>query len=149
MDRDAFAARLAARLKKVRGKPIDQIPQGDYCYESHIPGGEDNDPELAACLKDGETLNAAYFVLWVEKHKERNCPYWEATDYGTVKCHYLEEEALGLDEEDYEKALAQFGSEEELARNCTDNFCLADACRSCRLVLEALEAERRRESSEN
>ncbi|OPZ07725.1 MAG: hypothetical protein BWZ08_01673 [candidate division BRC1 bacterium ADurb.BinA292] len=60
MDREAFAARLAARLKKVRGKPIDQIPQGDYCYESHIPGGEDNDPELAACLKDGESLNAAY-----------------------------------------------------------------------------------------
>lgn len=127
---------LKAMLLVAKGKPIDKIPDGDYCYSSHIPA--DKVKQYKECERIYGPESGESFALWVELHIETTCPYREWTDYGTVKCHFLEEEAVGLSTENYEKALKHFGSEEKLKEACQGDDMLADAVRRCRGIVESI-----------
>ena len=127
---------LKKDLARTKGKPIHKIPDGDYCYSSHIPADkvkQYNEFERIYGPESGES-----FVLWVELHIQTNCPYREWTDYGTVKCLFLEEEAVGMSDESYEKALKHFGSVERLEEECQGGDILADAVRCCKRVVESI-----------
>jgi len=86
------------------------IPPGNYCYR-------------IVDLKPGEALSQDIELFgrelrefpYAKGKKEVLCPYWQLTEYGMVRCRYLEVETL--DEDDPEarsKALAHFGEEQAL-----------------------------------
>ncbi len=66
------------------------------------------------------------------------CPYQEWTDYGTVECHFLEDESVGISKEAYKKALKHFGSAEKLEAECQGSMVMGDAVRCCTRVLESI-----------
>ena len=83
-------------------KDASLIPLGMYCYD-YTEGGE-----------------------------RVQCPYWNRTDYGTVRCEYLEKEVIDeFDDDAEEKIRTRFG-----VADASDKFgwcdLLADECRICR-----------------
>ena len=124
-----------AMLLAVKGKPIDKIPKGSHCYTADIPADKTAQWEESVRLY-GE-LSVESLMLYREIEVITTCPYREWTDYGTVKCHFLEEEAVGLSDENYEKALKHFGSEEKMNEVCQGDFLLADAVQCCSRVVKA------------
>jgi hypothetical protein len=91
-------------------KDTAAIPKGGFCYRVvRLRPGELLSKEIARFGKD--LREYSHHGDW----KEVLCPYWHRTDYGMVRCDYLESE--GLDENDrgaMEKAIRHFGSEELL-----------------------------------
>jgi hypothetical protein len=127
---------LKSRLSLVAGKPIDKIPGGDYCYTKYIP--EDKIDQWTECVRLHGESSVESLVLWSELSVTMRCPYQEWTDYGTVKCHFLEEESVGISSEAYKKALKHFGSTEKLEAECQGSMVMGDAVRCCRRVLESM-----------
>jgi hypothetical protein len=125
---------LKAMLLAVKDKPIDKIPERPYCYTSDIPADKIAQWEESVRLY-GE-VSVESLMLYDEIKVITTCPYREWTDYGTVKCHFLEEEAVGLSNENYEKALKHFGSEEKMNEVCQGDFLLADAVQCCTRIVE-------------
>jgi len=79
------------------------------------------------------------FVLWIELHTEITCPYWESTDHGTYRCNFLDEEGVGWGDDDDEKALIYFGSEEAVKEKCRGGGMeLWDQIRYCTSVVDAI-----------
>lgn len=123
-------------LLLTKGKPIDKIPDDSYCYTADIP--EDKIEQWKECLRLHGEISEESWALYDEIKIITTCPYREWTDYGTVKCHFLEEEAVGLSDGCEEKALAHFGSEERLEEECQGDSMLADAVRCCNRVVESI-----------
>ena len=127
---------LKLKLAVVAGKPIDKIPDGDYCYTKCIP--DDKIEQWTECLRLHGEVSVESLVLWSELSVIMLCPYQEWTDYGTVKCHFLEEESIGISSEAYKKALKHFGSAEKLEAECQGSMVMGDAVRCCTRVLESM-----------
>lgn len=91
----------------MNSKDTSVIPKGYYCY---TPIGWDGDRYLT-----------------------KPCPYREYTEYGTVRCNYLDVESIdptpsGI--ESYQKAVEYFGSEDKVWK--IDNGGLIwDAVKEC------------------
>lgn len=132
---------LNEKMRLIQNKDIQQIPRGDYCYERWLP--EEAEAEFDALVEKYGELSGEALIMYSERSQTRDCPYWEHTDYGTIKCHFLEEEVVGWPEEERTKAAAHFGSEEEANRICTGSMVLSDSVRCCNRVLNALEGKPR------
>jgi len=51
-------------------------------------------------------------------YKEVLCPYWRKTDYGMIRCDFLDVQSLDEDDDQSQmKAIEYFGSEQEFDRN--------------------------------
>ena len=134
---DPGVEHLAARLLGAAGKPIDEIPHDSYCYTNHLSG--ESIERLAEYQKAHPEDVGGHFVLWVQLHTEITCPYWESTDHGTYRCNFLEEEGVGWGDDDYEKALSYFGSEEAMDERCQGpGMELWDQIRCCTKVVDAI-----------
>jgi hypothetical protein len=82
-------------------KDSSSIPAGKYCYRLvRIQPGEILSKEVARFGKDLREYSHH------TGYKEVLCPYWQRTDYGTVRCNFLDREVI--DEDDSKaKALIQ------------------------------------------
>ena len=128
---------IESKLPVVKGKPTDKIPEKAYCYERYI--SPEDEIKLEKCKKECGEHSEDYFDLYYESYKRKYCPYFKFTEYGTVICEFLEDEALDFDKRSYEKALKHFGSAEEIDRRCSGSIALAGSCRICNTVLKELE----------
>jgi hypothetical protein len=140
-DRQAIAQQEATRLfsdslMKAEGKSIDEIPEGPYCYTNHFSA--ESIERLAEYEKAHPGDSGGHFALWIELHTEIDCPYWEYTDHGTIRCNFLEDEVVGGGGEDEEKALIYFGSEEAREERCQGGVLLEDQVRYCTQVVDAI-----------
>jgi len=90
-------------------KDASVIPSGDFCYQ-------------VVELAEGEVLSKEIERFGIDLRefpyrpglKEVLCPYWQKTDYGMVRCDYLEQECLDEDDETaLENAIAHYGSREQ------------------------------------
>jgi hypothetical protein len=141
-DQEALAQQEASRwlsesVLRVAGKPIDEIPEGPYCYTNHF--SDESIARLEEYEKAHPEDSGGLFVLWIELHTEIDCPYWGFTDHGTYRCNFLEEEGVGNGGDDYEKALSYFGSEEAIEEKCQgDGMLLWDQVRCCTKVVDAI-----------
>ncbi len=82
------------------------IPPGGYCYR-------------VIKIKDGEVLSREIEKFGRElreyhyggNYKEVLCPYWQRTEYGTVRCNFLDLEFIDdEDEKAHEKIVSHFGA---------------------------------------
>ena len=106
-------------------KDTSIIPKGDYCYVFTGNRGTDKDglPSMETC----------------------NCPYSTVKEYGGVLqpyCRFVEKGSLHKDttEEEYEKLLKYFGSEEEMDEELS-LFLLWDGIKECGANLYTEEEE--------
>lgn len=103
------------------------IPPGDYCYRIHpIREGEKLSTDRA---EFGKSLRE---YSYMPGFKQVLCPYWQRTDYGTVKCLFLntevyDEESSG--EQTFALLAAKIG--EAAAQNFPRNWALADEIKIC------------------
>lgn len=81
------------------------IPPGEYCYRIvEIQDGEVLSDDIDRFGKDLREYS------YGGGYKEILCPYWQRTDYGTVRCNYLEKEVIDdLDFDAHKKIMAHFG----------------------------------------
>ena len=128
---------LGEKMSRAAGKPIDEIPEGPYCYTNHF--SDESIERLLEHEKANPEDIGGHFVLWIELHEEKTCPYWEFTDHGTVRCNFLEDEEVGWGDDDDGKALRYFGSAEKVEERCQDRRMeLADQVRCCTRVVDAI-----------
>ena len=81
------------------------IPPGDYCYK-------------VVKIRDGEVLSRQIEAFGRElrefsyygSYKEVLCPYWQRTEYGTVRCNFLDYECIDDADNSHEKLIAHFGT---------------------------------------
>lgn len=89
------------------GMDITVIPPGEYCYRIRkIEPGEILSTDVDRYGKDLREYS------YHKGYKSVLCPYWKRTDYGTVRCNFMDYEAL--DDEDpkaRELAIAYFNDE--------------------------------------
>ena len=130
------------RMEICRGKSIEDIPDGDYCYTRLLPEGFSSEEELQEYLaaKYEDEVDQLTAVLMM-RQETLDCPYWLTTDYGFCCCDFLEVQAVGWDGESYQKALAHFGSAEEVEKHNTAGIAFSDACRICEGVVKQLREE--------
>ena len=81
-----------------------------------------------------------------ERFPDVSCPYWRDLGFG-VRCEFLEEQAVGMYAEDYEKALAAYGSDEEIEKHFTGGLLLAESIRGCKRVIDALRKEKEQDDN--
>jgi len=114
----------------------DRIPPGSYCYRTlPLPdSGFASFAEFERYLrrKYGPDLGDGELMEFITLTMDVPCPFWRATEHGFVECTYLDRRALyiGDDEENMRKAIAYYGSEEEMDANVT-SWLLGDACKEC------------------
>jgi hypothetical protein len=90
-------------------KDSSLIPPGSFCYfvVALCPG------EILSTDRDRYGFELREF-LYHPGAKAVLCPYWQMTDYGMVRCDFMEVQSLNRDYSgSMSKALNYFGSEEE------------------------------------
>ena len=101
------------------------IPPGRYCYRViKIQDGEVLSREIE---KFGRELRE--FPYW-RNYKEVLCVYWQRTDYGTVRCNFLDQEFIDEDEKAHEKIIACFGVPDALNK-FRHSWALPDEIKIC------------------
>ena len=117
---------------------VKDVPQGNYCY-GYVPkrdSGFLSLSEVAAHISrtyadpNGPEALAEHNRLL----EPRYCKYWNPTENGYVECRYLNRKALWITttQEVIDKAIAFFGSEEEMDKQIT-GFVLGDSVKECTL----------------
>ena len=86
-------------------KDASLIPAGEYCYRVvKIEDGEVLSRDIDRFGKDLREYE------YHDGYKCILCPYWNRTDYGTVRCDYLEKEVIdGQDDDAKVKIQTHFG----------------------------------------
>lgn len=88
------------------------IPPGRYCYQ-------------VVKVREGEVLckDISRFGMELREcrfhgdYKRILCPYWQTTEYGTVRCNFLGQEVVDeFDENASEKIAAHFGTADAMER---------------------------------
>ncbi|HMV55320.1 MAG TPA: hypothetical protein PLV48_14770 [Rhodocyclaceae bacterium] len=102
------------------------IPVGEFCYRVvDLAEGEVLvfDPErFGKDLREADCTKSTKRIL---------CPYWQATDYGTVRCNFLDVDACdGIEDETRARIVAHFGSEDAVDRIVRD-WALPDEIKVC------------------
>lgn len=104
---------------EAREQGDDLVPFGEYCYHTWAA----SDPQTR--------------TLYFEMAPSDRCPYWQATDHGTIRCHRIGKEAI-VEWVDYRdnlrKAEAALGAE-GLARARKTPDCLTDEIKICGINL--------------
>lgn len=117
-------------------KDTSIIPAGLYCYK-------------VVRLKDGEILSRDIKCFgkdlreypYRDGWKEVLCPYWYRTEYGMIRCDFLEIESLDEgDDGAKSKAIAHYGSLEDFNKVNVPTD-LYDECKKCKVKLEDEEEE--------
>jgi len=108
------------------------IPPGPYCYWIK----EIQDQEILGTDIEyfGKDLRE---YPYAGNYKEILCPYYHRTDYGTVRCEYVDEEYLdGLDDQAAEKIIQHFGTDKVLKERFPYDDYLSDEIKICGINLE-------------
>ena len=110
-------------------KNPSRIPPGEHCYRVYpLREGEVLVDDLARFGRDLREF------LYRPGFKQVLCPYWQRTDYGTVRCHFTEKEVLDEEMQSYEEALAllapRLGSQQK-AREFPRGWALPDEIKIC------------------
>ena len=102
------------------------IPAGEYCYRVvDLAEGEVLVPDVE---RVGRDLREAGYT---NSTKRILCPCWQRTDYGTVRCNFLDVDACdGIDDETRARIVAHFGSEDAVDRIVRDRA-LPDEVKVC------------------
>ena len=102
------------------------IPQGSFCYRvEKIRDGESLSEDVA---RFGKELRE---YRYHGNFKEVLCPYWKRTDYGTVRCNFLDKEVI--DDEDakaQEKVMKYFGIS-DASKKFVVSWALSDEIKIC------------------
>jgi hypothetical protein len=109
-------------------KDSSKIPPGHYCYRVYPLKP---DEILSSDIKQfGRSLRE---YSYRPGFKEVLCPYWQRTDYGTVKCLFMEREVLDDEYYDSEQALALLAAKigEDAARDFPRDWSLTDEIKIC------------------
>jgi len=72
---------------------------------------------------------------YVPGRKEVLCPYWQRTDYGTVRCNFLGREVIDDESGALQRIGAHFGVSDALDLFAIDNY-LSDEIKVCDRNLE-------------
>lgn len=101
------------------------IPAGSFCYRV-LPTEvtfiiKMDSPRLGLDVRESGTRTPGERVVL--------CPYWERTDYGTVRCGYQNREVLGMEKNDWQLAGAKLG--EDVERGLETLTYLADMIKEC------------------
>jgi len=106
-------------------KDPSKIPPGDFCYRVYpLKPGEILSKDLS---QFGRSLRE---YSYCRGFKEVLCPYWQSTDYGTVKCLFLEREELDeLSRQAFALLTAKIG--EDAARDFPRGWALSDEIKIC------------------
>ncbi len=105
-----------------------RIPPGEYCYRVEpIREGEVLSREISRFGKDLREYS------YCKGYKSVLCPYWRRTDYGTVRCEYLDREVLDDESADPRVSLKLLAERigEEAARDFPRDWKLADEIKIC------------------
>lgn len=102
-----------------------QIPPGNFCYRVYpLRDGEVLSTDIA---NFGSTLREYSYCIGF---KEVLCPYWQRTNYGTIKCLYNNYEILDSDRDgSIEKLSEKIGS--EAAKDFPTDWALSDEIKIC------------------
>jgi len=106
-------------------KDPSKIPPGENCYRLYpLRDGEELIQDVSLF---GRSLREFPFLPgW----KEVLCPYWQLTDYGTIKCLFLDQEFLNEDHEDSFSLLSEkFG--DAFVQNYPRSWMLLDEIKIC------------------
>ena len=133
--KDVASAYMEQKLIVASGKPVDQIPLGDYCYETYFSKDDSRKVEEAS-VNHGD-YSDEHIGSFLDHARIRRCPYFRCTGYGTVICDFLEEESIGVGEGCYDEALKHYGSEDLLYKHCNEDE-LGDSCRVCMGVIQEI-----------
>jgi hypothetical protein len=121
----------------MNNEQVPGVPTGSYCY-GYVPtpgGGFKTDREAYDYLykKYGDKISAEHFDEWFKILQPKHCKYWKPAMNGFVECTFLNRKAVHpSNQEDYEKGLAFFGTEERLNEE-VQGFLLGDAVKECGL----------------
>lgn len=102
------------------------IPEGEYCYR--VAALAEGEVLVVDWDRFGKDLREAGYA----NHRKRIlCPYWQATDYGTVRCNFLDREVFDDFFDGPKKRIVEhFGSENALDRFERD-WALPDEIKVC------------------
>ena len=126
-------------------RPFDRsvIPSGEDCYQivRILPG------EVLSETVDryGKELREFRFDKW---HKQVLCPYWRRSDYGTVRCEYLDKEVIDEDDFDALAKIRQRFQCEDPATRFDHSWELSDEIKICGIHQDADDAASRDEHSD-
>lgn len=106
-------------------------PEGQYCYRIEPHEANESLPDVDD--RFGQRIRVARYQ---EGYKIICCPYWQTTDYGTVRCLFLDQEFIdSQDGEALEKVQSRFLLTESV--NWFDiNLSLDDKMKICGVNME-------------
>lgn len=104
------------------------IPSGEFCYSVvKIREGEILSQEIE---KFGRELREFQYY---GDYKEVLCPYWQKTEYGTVRCNFLDREFIDDDDPtSIEKIVTNFGSSDAPSK-FERSWALPDEIKICKI----------------
>jgi hypothetical protein len=102
-----------------------KIPPGNYCYRVYpLRNGEILSHDLA---KFGRSLRE---YSYNKGFKEMLCPYWQRTNYGTIKCLFTKTECLDTTQDNSLELLVSVIGE-KAAHEFPTNWRLEDEIKIC------------------
>ena len=102
------------------------IPHGEYCYRIlPINEGEILSRDIHRFGKDLREYR------YRGNFKEVLCPYWERTDYGTIRCNYLELEVVDEDDNSAKQKLADYFGTDKAIDQLKYSWALSDEIKVC------------------
>ncbi len=107
------------------------IPPGNFCYRlKRIKDGEVLSKDIARFGRDLREYS------YNGKYKEILCPYWYRTDYGTVKCIYLEKEVVDEEDENAADKIQKKFGDPDAVNNFDHSWELSDEIKICGIRYE-------------
>ncbi|MDE0514469.1 MAG: hypothetical protein OXI88_22140 [Gammaproteobacteria bacterium] len=111
-------------------KDTSVIPIGEYCYRLV----KKRDGEIL--IRDGERFGKDIREYdYKGDYKAILCPYWQTTDYGTVRCDFLDKETISDASDACEKIQAHFGISDASEKFSYD-WALADEIKICDINID-------------
>jgi hypothetical protein len=125
---------VGSALHDMVNKDTTVIPPGGYCYRVvRLRPNEILSEDVERFKKNLREY------LFTPGWKEVLCPYWLRTDYGMVRCDFLEVESLDEDDPNaMEKALKHFSSEDAF-RKANRYSLLYDEIKICDVRIDEAE----------
>ncbi|MBI5063241.1 MAG: hypothetical protein HZB87_07210 [Desulfatitalea sp.] len=104
------------------------IPLGRYCYHVvKIKNGEVLRRDVEAF---GRNLREYHYH---GSYKEKLCPYWQRTEYGTVRCNFLDREFVDEEDDRALEKIAAHSASPEASGRFERSWALSDEIKICGL----------------
>lgn len=105
---------------------ISLIPPGGFCYRiAKIRNGEVVSKDIA---KFGKELRE---YRYRGNYKEILCPYWQRTEYGTVRCNFLDKEFIDDEDDKAQEKIAEHFAISGANKNYGYSWALSDEIKIC------------------